>query len=609
MKDSFITNDFIIDLSQVKTNFTEENPRFKDSFWTKYTLPVVIDLTRNFQSKSGHYSSFTAMNLKRYHEGFHIFEGKMFKGKLEVLDIKKNSIQIQIDSGFETLPNFDTKLSALPLEKVIVTDIYNHANQIVLKKYPDTNYNFPKLITDEFDLDKEAYKYFDGFVNNRSNSALGKVFPRNAITNGGMDVENRNIIQPLPYLLYVLKKGFEDAGFILQGEILEDIYLKQRCIYSSEKYYNTGDQEYQKANVFDIEYYDNQLVGGVIFGTWKKEFKINAPGKYRVIGYAWTENNGNCVLTIKRNGVTVITYGSSTTSNKLSFDIVVEVSIAQAEQGVTIELVYFGVANNDRYNNEGVNMGVARIDINPIRQNTASGDAIPFIFNENMVDLQRAVPDMTFGDLVTTVKNWRNYDLVFENNRAIMNVIRIDKTKDPEDFRKYEISDPVRKFTDKQSFILKFPEVEGVNLENIYYDETGYFINKQPVPESTTEIPINGFCLPLEKFRGVTTAKIFRESSLMLVYYDGLDNNGDNHAKNPVGLHGTTLALQNKDWYMNRLTNMLFRWVFKIPKSKMRNYNIRTEIFCYQKKHWIKSWVKNTENTNYYSVEIETETF
>jgi hypothetical protein len=66
-------------------------------------------------------------------------------GTLTFSEIRNKTAKIQIDSGFEDLPNFDKKLSELPLEQKDVTDIYDHANEIVSKKYPETNYNFPKL--------------------------------------------------------------------------------------------------------------------------------------------------------------------------------------------------------------------------------------------------------------------------------------------------------------------------------------------------------------------------------------------------------------------------------------------------------------------------------
>ena len=114
------------------------------------------------------------------------------------------------------MPNFDKKLSDLPLHNFEVLDIYQHANEAVEKSYPAVDYNFPKLYTDEYNLDSEEWKYFDSMINNRvqEQGKTEKVFPRNRVENG-MDVYNKNIIHPMPYLLYVLKAGFKDAGFQL----------------------------------------------------------------------------------------------------------------------------------------------------------------------------------------------------------------------------------------------------------------------------------------------------------------------------------------------------------------------------------------------------------
>lgn len=610
MKDKFVTENFEIDLSGLKTNFTEENPRFKDTVWTKYTLPVEINYERNFLSKVGQYSSFSNINLPKIHDGFHVFEGKTMKGTITFSDFRNKSAKIQIDSGFEDLPNFDKKLSELPLEYKEVTDIYDHANEIVSKKYPDTNYNFPKLYTSEFDLQSEGWKYFDSFINNRvrpSGSAV-KVFPRNEIqeNTNGWDCINRNIIHPIPYLLHVLKQGFLDAGFTLAGDILDDDTLKQRGIYSAEHYFTTADQQYQKTYVYDNEYFDNVGSNAV----WLKKFTISAPGKYRLIGQVFNGQNGNCALHIKKNDVIIQTYGSGTVSQYFSFDKIVEISIDEAETNPVFSFEYEGPTFNNKFNNEGVNIGIAEININPMRQNTAAGDPIPFVFNFNRVDLKRAVPDMTFGELVNIIKNWRNYDLTFENGIAIMNRIVIDKNKEPEDFREFEVEDPYRSRNDKRYFNIKFPEVDGVNLDNVFFDESGYHLNAVSVPKDATEITINGFCLPLYTFRATTTARVFEESNtVMLVYYDGLDNSGDNHAKNPEGLHGIPFAESVKDWFLNRLTNFTFKWTFTALRSKIRKYNIRSEFFAYSKKHWIKSWVKNSISDDEYSVEIETETF
>jgi hypothetical protein len=612
--DQFVTENSVIPLTGVETNFTEENPRFKDSIWTKYTLPFKYYYKRNFLSENGQYSSLNNSNLKQKHEGYHIFEGKVRKGVLEFLEIRKKWASIQIDSGFEELPNFEKKLRELPVEFKLVNDIYNHANEIVTKKYPETNYNFPKLYTTAYDTDQDGWKNFNCFINDRilTTGTSIKEFPRNEIqeNTNGWDVVNRNIIQPIPYLLHVLKVGFLDAGFVLQGDILDDPQLKQKGIFSPEQYYTTGEQKYQKTYVFSAEFFDNEIVTGNIFGHWVKKFKIDAPGKYRFIGSCFTDGDPNGTLVIKKNGILLMTYGSGTTSQYINFDQVVQIDVDEAETAPEYTFEYFGRVYSDRFNVEGVNIGIAEIKINPMRQNTTSGDPIPFVFNFNRVDLRRALPDMTFGDLVNTIKNWRNYDLSFDGNVATMNRIVVDKFKEPEDFREFEVDDPIRSRNDKRYFNIKFPEVEGLNLDSVFFDETGYQLNKSVLPKDTTEIAVNGFCLPLEVFRAVTTAKAYDESgTLMLVHYEGLDNNGDNHAKSPPGLHGTYFADSVKDWFLNRLTNFTYKWTFRISKSKIRKFNIRSEIFAYNKKHWIKSWVKNSLSRKYYSVEIETETF
>ena len=257
--------------------------------------------------------------------------------------------------------------------------------------------------------------------------------------------------------------------------------------------------------------------------------------------------------------------------------------------------------------NKGI--GLAYIEIRPMRQHTIEGNVIPYVFNFNRVNLKKAVPDMSFGDLVTIIKNWRNYDLTFDGSKAVMNLIRIDKMKEPEDFRAFEVENPIRKFTDKEYFHLKFPEVEGMENRNIFFNESGYQLNPAFVPENTTEITINGFCLPMAFFRGANTAKACKESSLMLVYYAGLDRDGDNHATNPKGLEGEECAEHLKHWYMNRLSNFSYKWTFITEKNKIRKYDIRSEIFAYNKRHWIKSWVKNSISDKHYSIEIETETY
>lgn len=621
MKDQFITETFSIDLSASDTSFTEENPRFKDSIWTKYTLPISVYYDRDFLTNVGQYSSFTNENLPKYVDGIHIFEGKMMKGKLEFVEFYNHYAKIQIDSGFEELPNFDKKLEDLPLLEMEVEDIYAHAEEVCKKKYPDTNYNFPKLYTDAYSLDSDGFKYFDSFINNRRLIVERSVmeFPKNEIvetTNNNQiywDCINRNIIHPLPYVLYILKTGFADAGFELKGEILTDETLINKCIYSGKDYHTTGEQKEHIIKVFAEENDRTFDKGGQQYASFIKSVKITAPGKYRVALDIFLKQ-GLGTICIKKNENQIAEYTNPTTNKEYfnNTDNVIDVTIEEAEKGVNIEVKIERLATNDIQQKRGYEgiFGIARIELRPIRQHKTDGSAVPFIINANRVNIKRAVPDITFGELVNIIKNWRNYDLTFENGVVTMDRIKIDKSIDPMDFREFEIENPMRKKNDKTAFHFKFPEVDDAKDASILIDEQGTHINPVAIPKNTTEISINGMVLPRFSFRATTTAKALKENNmLLLVEYKGTEINGTNNTIREDRLHGKAFADSVKDWYMNRLTNFSFKWSFICKKSSLRNFNIRSSIFCYQKKHWIKSWTKRTISPKLYSVEIETETF
>lgn len=609
MKDKFITKNGVeVPLHNVSYTFTEENPRFKDTFWTQYTLPIDYYYTRELTSNIGHFASHFATNLQRFHEGVHIFEGKRLKGKLEILEFDNEKMKIQIDSGFENLPNFDTKLEDLPLLDFEVPDIYAHAEEIVSKKFPEVSYNFPKLYTDKYNLEEEGWKYFDSMINNRVKTANGFEFPRNSVRDG-TDVINKNIIHPLPYILYVLQVGFQDAGFSLEGDILADPHFTQRCIFSGKDYFTTEAQKEHKVRVYDTEYYDYYARNGSQYAHFRKSLKINAPGKYRLrVSIIVYRANADSVLSVYKNQSLLKEYTHDGSNTNLIKDdsLVIEITEEEAIKGAEILFAYNGIAVNNHTAEKG---GVANFELLPIRQHTEDASPIPYVFNFNRVNLRRSVPDISFGELVTIVKNWRNYDLDFVGSRAIMNLIQIDKTKEPEDFRQFEVPNPLRKFTEKTYFNIKFPETENLEVKNIFIDDKGYQLNPVKIPPNTTEIEINAYCLPLINFRGQYTAKTADDTVLMLVHYAGLDKDGNNHATNPKGLQADECAIHLLPWYQNRLTNFTYRWRFITEKNKIRNINIRSEIFCYGRRHLIKSWVKQSISPSLYSIEMETETY
>lgn len=293
----------------------------------------------------------------------------------------------------------------MPLLDEKVENIYTHANEIVEKKYPETNYNFPKLYTDEFNLEDNAYKYFDSFINHRTNleNKIEKEFPRNRIEND-TEVYNKNIIHPMPYLLYVLKVGFKDPGFKLEGDILEDEHLKQRPIYSGRHYYNTGDQKEHKLIMYSNEY-ENMRSNK---GTWSKRISIPAPGKYNL--HLWLnilfdrEGEQGEMMVSSKNIQAIISHRYIFTKASYHKELTFSITEDEAETGAEIIIDYSGIVVANHCDTQGKNLGTAQIYVNPICQHSKEGTPISYIFNENRVNLRKAVPEMSFGELVTAIK-------------------------------------------------------------------------------------------------------------------------------------------------------------------------------------------------------------
>ena len=252
MTDYFITSQFVLDLSRIAISYQEENPRFKDTFFTQYSLPFEFQMNADLRLRMGNYTALNATKLKKKYDGYHVLDGRVRKGTLEILSVEGNLVSAQIDSGFEQLPNFEKKLCDLPLLRKRVPDIYAHANEIVAKKYPEVDYNFPKVVYPK-DKSQKGWELFFQFINNYGSGG----FIRNEAN------RNYNIMHPMPYLLYVLKTGFADAGYELAGDILTDEDFTQQVLYSNIPYYLTTAQQEHTLTAIDPTYEFTTA------GTWR----------------------------------------------------------------------------------------------------------------------------------------------------------------------------------------------------------------------------------------------------------------------------------------------------------------------------------------------------
>jgi len=586
-----------------------ENHWFADSFFVKLSFPFDLELTDELDALLGFISRHNSTKKLTYILCKYYHNNTIEDAILEI-EMLQEKLSCTLGVGYDQLPNWDKKLSELDLESFELpegTDIYEHAETIIPQTWPDVNYNFPQIHTDKIDPESdEVWVDFQQIINNRVDGEF--------LTNEVVDdiTYNRNIMQPLPYWLYVLKQGFLDAGFTLAGDILNDQRLKKKTIFGDVDYYTTVTQESMSIITMseDVDtlgsVQSNPPFGPIrTFATYSVTQNIANPGRYRIKGKLtrFLIPDVTSWMRIKyRNQIIWNNQGQQGLGYiRKNVDIVFDTLADLEPDEIIIE----------SYQGPSAGKIIFEIDINPIRLHDAEGNPVPNIINQNQVDLTKAVPDMTFGEFVTANKNWYNYGLDINGTVATMNKVETEiDYSNAIDLTHTEVKYPQIKFPKGNSFLLKFSDVDTKvytfaavfqNLDGIV--NTGYTIN-----DKTTTIEINALPLPLMVRNGVQTAHVFESNSskLYAVLYDGLTD-GNNLAKDPFPISLPEVHETNHKKFMDaRINGEEYTWDFSEFSEKLLEMKPNRKVFAYGKYHLIKN-INDTEvSPGTFDIEIET---
>lgn len=606
----FYTEDKVLDLSGQKITVQDTNSRMNDKMFSKYFFPFEIYINDEFINSFGDYESDDAYELDNTYEGTLLFEGKIHKAKLVLLSIEGKLLTGQIDFGFEDLPNFDKKLSELPLHKFEVPDIYTYAKDIASKKYPVTDFNFPRMYTKKYSPDQEVWDAFDGYYNDLNES--GTEMRRNYIDNFGT-IFNVNIIHPTPHLLYVLKTGFTDAGLTLSGDILTDPIFAQRWVFSGTEYFVSKQQRrydfiFSSAN-FDELYLVN---GPADYCLYQKYVSIEKPGKYKIAGniHFFRASKMKAIYVLKLNGNIIWSKIENKMNSTASYIVPVDFEFDVTTENSEVEMYIYTQYHEDSWTIDKLsNLRISSKVLDDL-ENSSLGEDTGVITNLNEIDLTKAVPNMTFGDLINIIRNRFNYGIDVVDNVVYMNRLVDDEPTDAKDFSHFEVAPSSRKkmLLQKRSFLLRSTELDDGPQPSMFYDKDGAFLNKKETAETTiieSNIIIVQTGIPKPQGHDTVIIKKDTDDALQLVWYDGLTD-FQNNAKNPAGAEYPELFYSHwEKWLRQRIKGYEFQWKFYCPVDEF-NYKITDHIFAFNNIHNIKTWTKNLiENT--YEVDIVTE--
>lgn len=623
-----------LDLSNYEFTFIEENNWIKDNTVSKYTFPVEIELTNEEDEALGNISEENLTEYVTLLDGqFYVF-GEVHDAVFEIESIIGRNLVGQIRYGLEEFPNFNKRLSELPLYKEdLLVSIYAHAQTIISQTWPAVNYNFPQVITDSIDIESEQWQYFEGIIN----KYVDGDFVINEFDSENNEQINRNIMLPMPYLLYVLQVGFADVGVTLSGEILNDTYYKKAVIYSLNEFYKsfTTQSEMYSLNADDysstVELVDVSIFGNVIqistYGVYNLNIPLPEPGRYKIAGnvVVRTKRNFNSIFEIsaatakfmydgsnKWSG-NVIEFGSRYKEKFYSVDFNVDYTGTEGDVSFQSTQYPIGIVNGD----EDPEAMVMDITLTQLAKFDANGELVSTLVEATSIDLSKSVPDMTFGEFVFAVMKKRNYGYDIDGSSISINKKNVNavSTQNAVDLSDFEVMTPERNFNRGKSFVFQqFDfEHEEYKSQKILINNDGYQVNEFTKPDDAEEITVNALALPLKTF-GVKTAHGFLDdfTKLQLVIYSGLTNSL-NVAEDPSAISHLNNYLDDYElWFNFLMSSVNYNWIFESSYEELAELKIRSIIYAYRQYHIIRKLSRKTfiSQTNGIQLEydIETET-
>lgn len=629
----FIHDNFELDLSHKEFAFNEENNWFTESSFYKYTYPVDLEVTDVQHKALGYILDEYIQNRITVYEGRFYALNEAHKAILEIQKVKGRVVTLQINYGFEELPNAQKMLSELPLEYIKLEseeNLFDIAAEEINQAWPDANYCWHRVNTDRIDKENPQWEFFEGAINNFDKTS-GEMLLNEYDAIEDLQI-NRNILQPIPYLLHILQKGFEDAGYDLQGDVLTMDVLKKTTVFHFSKYYssfNENKQElYVKGDEWTTLFHPNcALYDHIIY--------LPEPGRYTIAGNfmlrasADTNQSGEIGIGTSWAEITYVP-GVGIPAQQLWFHQKYNAFSYYKEWFKSMEATfdYYGTGGYLIITVQALPWAMVDevivedpmtidITLSQRAKYDSNGDAVATLIVPNEIHLQKCVPQMSFGDFVRMVQKLRNLDITVDETNKVIKMNRVFSHIQNQPVLSLvgkEAAQPEIEYTQGKSYILKFQEVdhEEYTWQQVRADISGEeYGSKFPSVPDTEEIVIDALPMPHVTKNGALTAFDFSEddAKCFLCLYEGLDSDGNNFTEDPEPLLIPAIYTEEyATWIAFLLKGKGYTWSFDSFFEETLNLKVKSIIHCYQQRHIIKRLTRSNISPEVIYTEIESKT-
>lgn len=606
----FISANLEIDLANSEVTVIEENNWFSTQFFSKYTFPVNLDITPEINIAFGDILNPASDSIITFLHGKFYYNGLEHEAVLDVEEVEGKKMSVNIRFGLEEIPNYSKKLAELPLQYLDLgeTTIYNHALSVVSKTYPEVNYNFVMVHTNKFDTESTQWAYFEGLLNKK----IGINFVENEFDELENVPVNRNVMQPQPYLMHVIEKALNDAGYNFGGTFKNHPKFQHALISEISTYYTTPTADSQELYVTMPDYVNRLNLLGLNYGVYDQTITLSNKGRYKVAGNLKLRKHiSNSFVAIYINNQPLIFYAMPYGEvGSWSYQVDFNIDLPEG----TVDITVLSLQLSEFYDVEQAMLlteeTIADLTITQIAQYDESGELVSTLLAPTDIKLTECVPDMTFGELMEILKNWKNIDVDIDETTFYIN--SVEKRLIPENVKslvEHEVKYPKRIYTKGDSFWLKFKEItsELYSYGEIFVNQNGMSTDSFNVDDDTVEVIINALPLPIAIKNDIETADHFVDDNqaLKLILYNGTVAS-ENKAQDPEDI--LLYKVYHEDWQTwldIRINSKGTAWSFTVSEEAIKTLNIKDHVYAYSRPQIIKSITKDLVAPGLWAVDIE----
>lgn len=583
-----LINDFELDLSSNGVNIIQKNNMFRDEITKDFSYPFNLILTPEIAVYFGILSIHNITNYKTKINVTVIEDNNYYKGYLKISKIIGKTATITLYYGHEILGVYNKFLNTLPFEKIEVNALVYFAENQVTKQWPDVSHNFVTIRDKAFSKNSN-YSHFEGYLNNTN---AGTFYSNNYVVEDGVSVAaNKNVLVPMPYLMEVLRVGYELENKVIKGSFVDDIF-NHKILFLPDNYleqFSTSELDVFSFNLSDYNY----VADGVIYSFYKKEHNTHNSGSYRYdVNFNLNKEKASYFkLTIKQGSTVLYSAFSENKEVNISEVITININADNNTETVTLELV-----------------------LHEQLENLSSNNFLKFEYQEtklnvypNNYSLSSFMPNITFRDFVNFIENFFNVDIDVQDNVVYLNYIdELLPTIIYDDKSKYEIEEPKRDVDLEKVFCIKLDDDSA-----LYVDKNG-IVSDVNAANSNSLISIDIPAIPLKVNRenDITTAEnTSKTTTIKLCLYNGLVGSLPLAVESINGrsLSLNSLYLKWKYWLKFRTNSEVIEDTFFAHVSE--NFSLKKGMYKYNKKHLIKEIQKKSVNKEWNKITLKFESF